>query len=79
MCLRPSEIGEAGSLMGFSTDQEQHDQMLRGWVEALRGRGYTQISAALPETPNKPRQTAGGYRFPISPRWIRGVLGSWAK
>ena len=60
ICLRPSEIGEAGSLMGFSTDQEQHDQMLRGWVEALRGRGYTQISAALPEIPNKPRQTAGG-------------------
>ncbi|SRR6266568_845787 len=60
MCLRPSEIVEAGFLMVFSTDQEQHDRMLRGWVETLRGRGYTQISAALPEIPNKPRQTAGG-------------------
>lgn len=35
-------------------DQEQHDKMLKSWIDKHQRDGYTNIRAALPGLPNQP-------------------------
>ena len=39
--------------------QEQHDQMLRSWINALKGMGLRDIAADLPDYPLKPESIGG--------------------